>query len=153
MAATDKRQLIVEHIKATLTTIRTSAGYYTNIGAKVTEGKTNPFDSDRVDGVDMIDTNDVIVTTTESEEIENHSIEITIRTIAKSPLTPEVARKQIADVRKAMKALENDEWWMQNVTRWSNTSNTFEIEQAEVKIIGTELQFTIECNTLALEEN
>ncbi len=147
-----KQQIIIDQIKFALATVTTTNGFYSNIGTKVTEGKSNPFGENRMDGVDVIDGDDDIETTTEAEEIENHKLQIIIKTIAKSPLTPETARKQIADVRKAMKALLNDTWWIANVRRWTNSGNKFEVEQAGVKIIGTESIFIIEFDTLALEE-
>ena len=148
-----KQQLVIDNIKTALAAITTTNGYYSNIGTKVTEGKQNPFGENRLDGVDVLDGDDEMMMITEDEAIEAHTLQVSIKTIAKSPLTPQVARKQIADVRKAMKSLKNDAVWLENVTRWVNTKNTFEIEQEGLKIIGTESLFAVEYNTLELEED
>lgn len=148
------QQTVIDKIKTALATITTVNGYYSNIGLKVTEGKTNPWGENRMDGVDVIDGDEDIDTTiTEDNSVENHSLQVSIKTIAKSPFSPQVARKHIADVRKAMLSLKNDTTWLELVTRWTNTKNTKEMEQESLKIIGTESLFIIEFNTLELEED
>lgn len=152
MPVTDRRQLVVNKIKTALALILVSGGYYSNLGQKVTEGKVNPFGANRVNGVDVIDPSDATTDDAEDASIENHVLTIEVRTIAKDPVSPEVARQHIADVRKALLTLTSDTWWNQNTTNLTHMGNVMEIEQAEAKIIGTLITFTVEFNTLALQE-
>lgn len=151
--ATDRRQLAINKIKTALALILVSGGYYSNIGQKVTEGKVNPYGANRVDGVDVIDPHDATTDNAEDSSIEDHALTVEIKTISKNAVTPEVGRQHIADVRKAMLTLVSDSWWEQNITNLTHNENDMEIEQAESKILGTRTTFTIEFNTMALQES
>lgn len=154
MPTTDKRQILINKIKAALALILSASGYYTNLGQKVTEGKVNPFDTNRVDGVDVLDTSDDIEddTTDEAREIEQHTVTIQISTIAKNSITAETARQHTADVRKAIKTLYSDAWCAENLNDIRNTGNGLEIEQSRDKIIGVVHNFEFDFTTLKLEE-
>jgi len=153
MPTTDKRQIVINKVKTALALILVASGYYSNLGQKVTEGKVNPYDSGRVDGVDVIDPNAEIEDMTEAEELEEHTVTIRISTIAKNPVTPEIARQHIADVRKAVRTMYSDSWCAENLDNIRNISNEHEIEQAGSKIIGTVNIFEIVFKTLKLQES
>jgi hypothetical protein len=150
--ATDKRQLTINAIKAAMALIKIADGYYSNIGEKVTEGKDNPYGNNRVDGVDIIDPHDATRDITEDTALEEHTLQIEIKTISKSAVSPETARQHIADVRKAMLTLFSDPWASKNLDDVRHVENDWELDQVGVKIIGTRLKFEIDFKTLKLQE-
>lgn len=151
MPATATRQKIIEAAKTRMALINGAGGYYTTIGAKVTEGKENPFGANRVDGLDISDfeleEEEVDV---EDESLVLHRLPILFKGIAKSPVSPEKGRQIIFDIDKAIFV---DETWGGLAEKTVPAGSGMELDQDEVKVIGVNRRVIVEYRTGKFQES
>lgn len=154
MPATATKQRIIDAIKTRMALINGTGGYYTTIGTKITEWKTNPFGPNRVDGLDIREGIEEEEVWAEDESLTFHRLPIEFRGIFKSPPSIETARNGILDIQKAISV---DEFWTVGADRLAQktlpVSNQIEVDQDESKIVGIRVDVIVEYLTEKFKES
>lgn len=119
-------------VKTRLQTITTANGYYTAIGSKVYEWRLTSFEDSDLPGIDIRDTEDLIINelTAGNYNKHDHILTVQIQVNYSSATTPALARKMIADV---LKAISTDLTWgsIAYNTTIADEPITMDLEQRE----------------------
>jgi len=139
------RKKIRDAVATRMALINGTGGYYTTIGNHITIKKTNPYGSNKVDGIDICDESETQSLVTEAEELEDRALLITGK-IALKQTDPDKVLEAIADFEKAVNV---DPTWGGLATRTVPLGNDDEVDQEENIFRGVNIRIRIEYTTRA----
>lgn len=148
MAAKDIiRKKIRDAMETRMQLIRTTGGYYSNIGANVTIKKTNPYGPNTVDGINICDESEDQTLDAEDESLEKRTIHF-ILFIALKQSDPDKVLEAIADVEKIIK---NNKTWDGEALNTIPRGNEDEVDQEEYIFRGVKVHIDVEYTTEAFK--
>ena len=123
---------IMNAVKTRMQSIRTSAGYYTNLGSKVYEWRLTSFEDGDLPGINIADPEQTTINelTQGNYNKHDHILSVSIQVVYSSSSTPALVRKMIADVKKA---ISTDLTWcgLAYNTTATDEPETMDLEQKE----------------------
>ena len=160
MPSTITRQKLVDAVKARMATILTSAGYYTNLGLKVSEWRATPFGEEELGGCSVSDPEDVPI----QESIKGGgtvqdrwlTVVISLPFSGGSFTSGATMRQAVADVYKAIGAATpgfNLESWGGLAMLTEDMGNTKVVSQEEHRLIGVDITIRIMYRTRKWQES
>ena len=152
MPTTITRQIVVDKLKTVLQTVRKSAGYYTDLGAKVESWRLKSYFKNTAAAINIKDRSDVSDLDAEDESLETHSLNVELELLFKAAVSDEEARKGIADVKKAVATLEADATWNGLVDRVRPDGDEMDVAEDEDRIAGVTVKLVVEFLTQAFQE-
>ena len=158
--STISRQLLLDAVKARLATIRTAAGYYTDIGATVSEWRVTAFDEGELNAVTVRDPEDLPIAGTiqgMNAVMDRHlTVVIGLPFWGGSAEAAAVVRKAVADVYKAIGASDGiypGEQWGGLAMQTEDLGNTLVVRQEDQKVVGVDITIRIQYRTTKWQES
>lgn len=152
MATTIARQIVIDKLKTVLATVRKSAGYYTDLGAKVESWRVKSYFKNTAAAINIKDRSDDTSLDAEDESLESHALHVDLELLFKAAVSDDEARKGIVDVKKAMATLADDATWNGLVDRVHPDGDEMDVAEDEDRIAGATVKLVVEFKTLALQE-
>ena len=151
MPTTITRQILIDKLTTALQTVKTTGGFYTNLGNKVEVWRVKSYFKNTDAAINIKDRSDASGLDAEDESIEKHELNVELSLLFKAAVSDEEARKGITDVKKAVATLETDTTWNNLVDRVRPDGDEMDVEEDEDKIAGVTVKLVIEYTTLVFQ--
>jgi hypothetical protein len=151
MAAADIiRKKIRDKLTVGLQLITIAHGYYTDAGLNVTVQKTNPYGSNKLDGIDIRDEKEDHTLLAEEDPLVERTLHLTLA-VALKQTDPDKVYEAIADVEKVINGLLLDTTFTDLVDRVIPEGNDNEVSQDENILRGVNIRIGIVYTTDAFD--
>ncbi len=144
-----RRQNIITAVKTRFAAIRATNGYATNIGQRVEEFRTTPFDASELPAINLLDTVEPV--SFDNKNRGSHLRQLTVvanLVLAESAHSATQARAALADVEKA---IASDPRWGGLATRTLPKQGRLMVDDKGLWLGGAQVEFVIEYFTAPWE--